>query len=74
MYAVFKRYNLKFIHFCKKYAMQTEDKSEKVSMQFLTKCALKQCTNNHQIHFRALNAVLMTFEAKKAVNLISKSG
>ena len=55
---------------------QLEDKSEKVSMQFLTRCALKPHMNNFQIHFRAINAVLMTFEAKKAVkfNVISKSG
>ena len=53
---------------------QREDKSEKVSMQFLTRCALKQYMNNYQIHFWAIKAVLMTFEAKKAVNLISKSG
>ena len=53
---------------------QLEDKSEKVSMQFLTRCALKPHINNFQIHFRAINAVLMTLEAKKAVNVISKSG
>ena len=53
---------------------QREDKSEKVSMHFLTRCALKQYINNYQIHFRAINAVLMTFEAKTAVDLISKSG
>ena len=53
---------------------QLEDKSEKVSMQCLTRCALKPHINNFQMHFRAINAVLMTFEAKKAVNVISKSG
>ena len=53
---------------------QSEDKSEKVSMQFLTRCALKQYINTYQIHFRAIYAVLMTFGVKKAVNLISKSG
>ena len=53
---------------------QREDKSEKISMQFLTRCALKQCINTYQIHFGAINAVLMTFEAKKSVNFISKSG
>ena len=53
---------------------QREDKNEKISMQFLARCALKQYINNYQIHFRAINAVLMTFEATKAVNLISKSG
>ena len=52
---------------------QLEDKSEKISMPFLLRCALKQYINNYQIHFRAINAVLMTFEATKAVNLISKS-
>ena len=30
--------------------------------------------NNYQIHFWAINAVLMTFEPKKSVNLISKLG
>ena len=53
---------------------QCDDKSEKVSMQFLTRCALKQYTNNYQKHFRAINAVLMTLNAKIAVNSISKTG
>ena len=30
--------------------------------------------NKYQIHFWAINAVLMTFEAKKSLNLISKLG
>ena len=30
--------------------------------------------NNYQIHFGAINAVLMRFEEKKSINLISKWG
>ena len=33
-----------------------------------------QCINIYQIHSWPINAVLMTFEAKKSLNLISKSG
>ena len=36
--------------------------------------ASKQCINNYQIHSFAINAVLMTFEAKKYITLISKQG
>ena len=53
---------------------QCEDKSKKVSMQFLSRCAFKQYISNYQIHFRAIIAVLMILEAKKSVNLPSKSG
>ena len=53
---------------------QREDKKEKVSTHFFTRCASKQHINTYQIHFWAINADLMTFEAKKSVNLISKMG
>ena len=53
---------------------QSEDKSEKLSMQFLTRFAFKQSINSYQLHFREINAVLMTFEAKKSVNLIFEIG
>ena len=49
-------------------------KVEEVSTQFFTRCAFKQYINTYQIHFWAINAVLMTSEAKKSVNLISKLG
>ena len=39
-----------------------------------TRCASKQYIKIYQIHFWAMNAVVMTFEAKKSVNLISKLG
>ena len=45
------------------------DKSERAITQCFTRCATKQYMNNYQI-----NAVLMTLEAKKSVNVISKSG
>ena len=51
---------------------QREDKSEKVSMQFLTRCIFKQYINTYQIHFKAINAVLMTFEAEKSVKFYFK--
>ena len=51
---------------------QLEDKSEYLSMQFFTRYGSKQFINNYQIHVQAINAVLMTFEAKKYINLISK--
>ena len=41
---------------------------------FFTRCASKQYINTYQIHFWAINAVLMISEAKKVVNVISKSG
>ena len=34
----------------------------------------KRYINNHQIHFWAVNAVLMRFEANKSINLISNWG
>ena len=53
---------------------QHEEKSEKVSMHFFTRIAFKQYINYEQIHVWAINAVLMTFEENKSVNIISKSG
>ena len=50
------------------------DKMEYVSTQNFTRCASKQCIDNYQMHFWTINAVLMTFEANKSINLISKSG
>ena len=40
----------------------------------LTRFASKQYIKIYQIHFSAMNAVVITFEAKKSVILISKSG
>ena len=40
---------------------QREDKSEKVSMQFLTRCALNQYIDNYEIHFRAIKTVFYSF-------------
>ena len=53
---------------------QREDKSGRSKHAFFTRCASKQGITNYQIHFWALNAVLMTIEAKQSVNLISKLG
>ena len=39
-----------------------------------TRYASKQYISNYQIHFGAINAVLMRFEEKKYINLISKCG
>ena len=36
--------------------------------------AIYKYINNYKIYFWAINAVLMAFEAKKSVNLISKLG
>ena len=47
-----------------------EDKSEFVSTPFFTIFASKRYINNNLINSWAINAVLMTFEAKKS----SKSG
>ena len=49
---------------------------EYVSTQIFMKCYSKQCTciNNYQIHSWPKIEGLMTFEAKKSINLISKSG
>ena len=38
------------------------------------RCAFKQHLNKHQIHYRVINAVLMTFVEKKSINLNSKPG
>ena len=54
--------------------LQREDKSELVSTHFVTRYASKRYINNYQIHFGAINAVLMRFEEKKSINLISKWG
>ena len=53
---------------------QWEDKIEHVSMQMFIRYAFKQCINNYQIHSWPIIAVIMTFEAKKSINLISNSG
>ena len=45
-----------------------------VSTQFFMRCSSKQCINTYQIHSRTINAILMTFEGKKSINLISKLG
>ena len=47
---------------------------EYVFMQMFMKYVFKQCINNYQIHPWTINAVLMTFEAKKSINFMSKSG
>ena len=52
--------------------LQWEDGIEYVSTQILMRCASKQCIANFKIHFWTKNAVFMTLEAKKSVNLISK--
>ena len=54
--------------------LQREDKRELVSTQFFMRYASKRYINNHQKHFGAINAVLIRFEEKKSVNLISKWG
>ena len=54
--------------------LQPEDKSEKVSTQFFTRYASKRYINNYQIHFWAINAVLMRFKEKNSINLILKLG
>ena len=50
--------------------LQWGDKMEHVSMQVFIRYTSKQCINTYQIHFRPLIAVLMTFGAKKSINLI----
>ena len=47
---------------------------EYVSTQNFMRCASKQCRNNYQIHSWTINAVLMTLEANKYLNLISNRG
>ena len=54
--------------------LQREDKSEKVSTQFFTRYASKRYINNYQVQFGAINAVILRFEEKKSINLISKWG
>ena len=54
--------------------LQWDDKMEYVSMQMLIRYALKQCINNYQIHSWPIIAVLMTFEAKISIILISNWG
>ena len=46
---------------------------EYVSTDILIGCAFKYCINNFQVHLWTINAVLMTIEAKKSINLFSKS-
>ena len=41
---------------------------------FFTRYASKRNINNYQIHFGAINAVILRFEEKKTINLISKRG
>ena len=53
--------------------LQWEDKMEYVSAQNFMRCASNQCINNYQIPYWT-NAILVSFEAKKSINLISKSG
>ena len=71
-------YNLKVIYLCLKICnadhVSVRIKVNKQARNFFTRCASKQYINNYQIHFWAINAVLMTFGAKKSVNLISKLG
>ena len=45
-----------------------------VTTQFFMRRSSKQCINTYQIHSWTINAVLMTFEGKKSINIISKSG
>ena len=47
---------------------------EYVNTQFFMRCAPKQCINHYQMHFWTIKAFLMTVEAKKSINLISKLG
>ena len=51
-----------------------EDKIEHVGMQLFIRYAFEQCINSYQIHSWPKIAVLMAFEAKKSMNLISISG
>ena len=44
------------------------------STQIIMTFASKLCVNTYQIHSWTLNAFLMTFEAKKHINLISNWG
>ena len=46
---------------------------EYVSMHNFIRCASEQCICKYQIYFWTKNAVIMTFEDKKSINLISKS-
>ena len=54
--------------------LQWAYKMEYISMQFFMRYAFKQRINNYQIHFWPTLADFMTFEAKKSINLFSKSG
>ena len=47
---------------------------EYVSTHNFMRCACKQCINNCQSPYWTINAVLMTFEANKSINLILKLG
>ena len=71
-------YNLNVIYLCTKMCnvdpFSGGDKMELVSMQVFIRYDYKQCINTYQIYFWPIIAVLMTFEAKKSLNLISNSG
>ena len=70
-------FNIEFIYLCKKYAIQTSPVGGQkgISKQkFFTRFASKRYINNYQIYFGAINAVLIRFEEKKSINLISKWG
>ena len=54
--------------------LQREDKSELVSTHSFTRYASKRYITNYQIYFGTINAVLMRFEEKKTIILISKWG
>ena len=53
--------------------LQWEHKSEFVIKHLFTRFASKKYINNYQIHFWAINAVLMTFKAKKSKEYIKHS-
>ena len=54
--------------------LQRQDKSEYCSTLYITRYATKQYINTSQIHCWAINTVLMRFEAKKSIYIISKLG
>ena len=49
-----------------------EDKMEYVNTQFFMRRVSMQCINHYQMHFWTIKAFLMTIEAKKSINVISK--
>ena len=67
-------YNLKFIY-VQKCAMHISlVGGYNVSMHMVIRYASKQCINDYHIHSWPIIAVLMTFEAKKSMNLFSNLG